>query len=130
LRDGRQRLRRFGGRGVRVLVLGQVGLLPEALAAHGAHERLFTGVRAYVDVHRVLVLEAFAAYVAVVQRPFLFGGWMPGRLVVARRRSGTAAAAAAAATTTHTRAADAGTSDRRPGAAAAGRLFRLAVGVV
>jgi hypothetical protein len=49
-----------------VLVFGQVSLLPEALAAHGAHERLFTGVGAYVNVHRVLVFEAFTAYVTVV----------------------------------------------------------------
>jgi len=120
LRDGRQRLRRFGGRGVRVLVLGKVSLLPEALATHGAHERLFAGVGAYVHVHRVLVLEAFAAYVTMVQRPFFLGGWVSGRLVVTRRRGRSAAAATHTAT---------GTGDRRPGAAA-GRLFRLAVGVV
>jgi len=59
-------LRRFGRRGVCVLVFGQVSLLPEALATHGAHERLFTGVGAYVNVHRVLVFEAFTAYVTVV----------------------------------------------------------------
>lgn len=51
---------------MRVLVLGQMGLLSEALAAHGAHERLFTGVGADVHVHRVFVLETFAAYVTVV----------------------------------------------------------------
>lgn len=117
-RDGRQRLGRFGGRGVRVLVLGQVGLLPETLAAHVAHERFLAGVRAYVHVHRVLVLEALAAYVTVVQRPFLLGRRRTaGRLVVARRHRRDTAAA------------------RRPGrrtaAAAAGTgLFRFAVGVV
>lgn len=90
LADGGQRLQcRFGGRGVRVLVLGQVSFLPEALAAHVAHERFFAGVRAYVYVHRVLVLEPLAAYVTVVQRPFLLGGRRAGRLIVgAGRRDG------------------------------------------
>lgn len=77
---------------MRVLVFGQMSLLPETLAADVAHERLFAGVRAYVHVHRVLVLEALAADVTVVQRPFLLGGRRPGRHVVARRRGRPAAA--------------------------------------
>lgn len=51
---------------MRMLVLGQVSFLPKALAAHVAHERFFAGVRAYVNVHRVLVLKPFAAYVTMV----------------------------------------------------------------
>lgn len=99
---------------MRVLVLGQVGLLPEAFAAHGAHERLLAGVRAYVNVHRVLVLEAFAANVTVVQRPFLLGRRRAGGLVVTG--GGRRAAAATTATTAAT----------GPGTG----LFRLAIGVV
>jgi hypothetical protein len=38
-------------------VLGQVGLLPETLAAEGAAERLLAGVGPDVDVDRVAVLE-------------------------------------------------------------------------
>jgi len=96
-------------------MLGKVSFLPEALATHGAHEWLFAGVGAYVNVYRVLVFEAFTAYVTVVQRPFFFSGWVPGRLVVTRHRSRSSTAT--------------GTSDRRSGTAA-GRLFRLAVSVV
>jgi len=44
-----------------VHVLGQVGLLAEALAAERALERLLAGVRADVHIDRVAVLEALAA---------------------------------------------------------------------
>lgn len=54
---------------VRLVVLGQVRLLPEALSAEGAREGLLPRVRADVHVHRVLVLEALAADAAVVQGP-------------------------------------------------------------
>lgn len=47
-------------------MLGKVSFLAEALAAHGAHKRLFAGVGAYMNVHRVLVFEAFTAYVTMV----------------------------------------------------------------
>jgi len=96
-------------------MLGQVSFLPEALAAYGAHERLFAGVGTYVNVHRVFVFEAFTAYVTVVQRPFFLSGWVSGRLVVTRHRGRPSAAT--------------GTTNRRSGTAA-GRLFRLAVSVV
>lgn len=46
-------------------------LLPETLPAQAAREGLLAGVRAYVHVHRVLVLEALRAYAAVVQRSLL-----------------------------------------------------------
>ena len=54
-----------------LVVLGQVGLLPEALAAERAVERLLARVRPYVHVHAVLVLEALAADAAVMERALL-----------------------------------------------------------
>lgn len=56
---------------VGLIVLGQMGLLTEALAAERAGERLLAGVRPDVHVHAVLVLEALAADAAIVQGPFL-----------------------------------------------------------
>jgi hypothetical protein len=42
---------------VGLVVLGQVGLLPETLAAEGAAERLLAGVGPDVDIDGVAVLE-------------------------------------------------------------------------
>lgn len=56
---------------VGLIVLGQMGLLAEALAAERASERLLSGVRPDVHVHAVLVLEALAADAAVMQGALL-----------------------------------------------------------
>jgi len=52
-------------------VLGQVGVLAEALATERAGERLFAGVRPDMHVHAALVLEALATDAAVVQGTLL-----------------------------------------------------------
>jgi hypothetical protein len=53
--------------GVRLLVLRQMRLLSETFSTQLARERLLSGVRAHVNVHTVLVLEALVANVAVMQ---------------------------------------------------------------
>lgn len=56
---------------VRLVVLGQMSLLPKTLATKRTCEGLLTRMRAYVHIHRVLILESLGANGAVVQRTFL-----------------------------------------------------------
>lgn len=58
-------------RHVGLVVLRQMGLLPETLAAQGAGERFLACVRSDVNVHAVLVLETFATDTAIMQRALL-----------------------------------------------------------
>lgn len=75
---------------VRLVVLLEVRLLPEAFAAEIARERLFARVHPHVHIDRVFVLERFRADRAVVQRAS----------TLLSSTSTTAAAAATATTTT------------------------------
>lgn len=56
---------------MRLVMLREMGFLSEALAAEGAGEWFLTGVCPDVDVHAVLILEAFATDAAVVERTLL-----------------------------------------------------------
>lgn len=78
---------------VRLVVLLEVRLLPEAFAAEIARERLFARVHPHVHIDRVFVLERFRADRAVVQRAS----------TLLTSTSTTAASAAAATTTTSCR---------------------------
>lgn len=53
---------------VRLVMLSQVGLLPETLSTQSAPEGLLPGVRPDMDVDRVPIFKALVAQVAVVQK--------------------------------------------------------------
>jgi len=69
---------------VRLVVLGQMGLLPETLATQRTGKGLLSRMSSYMDIHGVLVLESLRADGAVVQ-----GSLLP--LGTARRGGRTAA---------------------------------------
>jgi len=56
---------------VRLVVLGQVSLLPESFPAEGASKGFLPGMGPDVDRDGVLVLESLVANVAVVERALL-----------------------------------------------------------
>lgn len=75
---------------VRLVVLGQVRLLPEALPAEPTSERLLPGMSTNMHIDRVLVLEALRADTTIVQTALLPHPVTRGRGALHRRLLGAA----------------------------------------
>ena len=69
-----------------LVMLRQVRLLSEALAAEGATERLFPGVGADMNVDGVSILETLVAKVTIMEKPRFFPRFVRGRRLRRRQR--------------------------------------------